>query len=74
MGSYTGHAGTMIDIATCSKCETRKVFAESKELKCAIGDVEDRWRCILEDLDEPSETVVVCPDCSTDIEGFVYVL
>lgn len=74
MSSYTGHAGIMIDIATCSECDTQKVFTEPKELKCAIGEVGNRWRCILEDLDEPSETVVVCPNCDTDVEGFVYVL
>lgn len=74
MSSYTDHAGTMIDIATCSKCDTQKVFDEPRELKCAIGNVEDRWKCILEDLDEPSDAVVICPNCQSDIDGFVYVL
>lgn len=74
MSDYTEYAGVEIDIATCSQCERQEVFDKPRELKCAIGDVNDRWKCILEDLEDPDETTVVCPDCTTDVEGFVYVL
>lgn len=74
MSEYLDHAGTMIDVATCTQCGKREVFEEPEELKCSIGDVDDLWRCILEDLEEPNEIIVVCPDCETDKEGFVYVL
>lgn len=74
MNTYCSHSGTKIDVAVCSHCEQKEVFDKPRELSCVIGTVENSWRCILEDLENPNSTEVVCPDCEPESTGWTYIL
>lgn len=73
--SYVEHSGLTVDVAVCTNCDRKDSFSEPRELKCVLGSIsEKKWVCIIEDIEEPDEALVLCPNCSSDSDGLEYIL
>jgi hypothetical protein len=74
MPTYCEYSGVHIDVAVCTNCDKQEVFETPRELCCVIGSSDGFWKCILKDLDDPSNHEVVCPDCEPESTGWTYIL